>query len=109
MERDVKTLVKDYYLAYEQSRKLPELRTALINKMKSEHVTDKAFEIGGVKIAYKHYEDKEGMSQKFIKTFLEKHYPDINAVEFMGRLCAERTVKQYETIRVVPVVHIKPT
>jgi hypothetical protein len=105
---NIKTLVKEYYTAYTHSQRLPELKVQLMQAMKRENITGKAFEIGSAKIAYKTYEEKEGLSQKFIKSTLRKHYPDMDADEFLRVLCAERGTKSLETIRVTPVKPVKP-
>jgi hypothetical protein len=100
MSEELKSLVKQYNQAYEASKMLPVLKQKIIPVLKTQNMQKLKFNFGSHTIGYHSYTENDGLTQKLIKETLSKHYPQINPVEFMGRLLASRKQKTVETLRV---------
>jgi hypothetical protein len=99
---DLKELVKQYQYAYRYAQKLPKLRVELIQAIKKERLQTSVFEINDTKLTYQQYEDKDGITQKLIRSVLQESYPNLDAERFIQTICAARKTRKVETIKVTP-------
>ena len=102
MSEELKSLIKQYNQAYEMSKQLPILKARIIPAIKNQGLQDIKFKFGDHSIGYHNYNDTEGLTQKLIKQTLTKHYPNINASDFMNKLLGMRKIKAVETLKIRP-------
>lgn len=97
---EIKGLVRRYYDLQRASEELPQLRGALVTRLKAANMTKAKFNFGDRVIQYSAYQDQGSITQKLLREYLARHYPQIDAEHFITGLYGSRKAKTVETIRV---------